>query len=156
LQYALGSSFTIRITHMKGEEIFGSYKQKSNLLSKLKGIHINTIMSTPRMENHMCKLSGLLIVFLTMKLWMNGKLHVQIEWPFCIVHHNEVMDEWKITCANWVAFLHCSSQWDYRWMENHMCKLSGPFVAFITMKLRISPMEVLRSWKLLVEIKFDI
>lgn len=85
----MGSSFTIRITHMKGEEIFGSYKQKSNLLSKLKGIHINTIMSTPR-------------------------------------------------------------------MENHMCKLSGPFVAFITMKLRISPMEVLRSWKLLVEIKFDI
>jgi hypothetical protein len=23
---------------------------------------------------------------------MNGKLHVPIEWPFCSIHHNEVVD----------------------------------------------------------------
>jgi hypothetical protein len=85
----------------------------------------------------------------------NGKSHVQIEWPSYSVHHNEVANEWKIACANWVAFLHHSSQWSYGWMENYMYQLNGIFVAFITMKLWISLMEVLRSWKLFVEIEFD-
>jgi hypothetical protein len=31
---------------------------------------------------------------------MNEKLHVKIEWPSCIVHHNEVTNEWKTICAN--------------------------------------------------------
>jgi len=107
----------------KGINIFSSCKQKPNLLSRVKGIHINTIMLTPRMENDMCKLSGLLIVFTTMKLQMNGKLHVQIEWPSCIIHHNEVTDEWKITCANWVALLQHSSQWSCGY---HQWRCWGP------------------------------
>jgi hypothetical protein len=78
---------------MEEEKIFGSYKQKPNLLSRLERIHINIIMSTPKMENHMCKLSGLFKVFITMKLQMNGKSHMEIEWPSCIIHHNEVTDE---------------------------------------------------------------
>jgi hypothetical protein len=44
------------------------------------------------MENCMCKLNGLLASFIKMKLQMNGKSHMQIEWPFCNVHHNEIVD----------------------------------------------------------------
>jgi hypothetical protein len=42
------------------------------------------------MENHIWKLNGLLASFIIMRLRMNKKSHVQIEWPFSIVHHNEV------------------------------------------------------------------
>jgi hypothetical protein len=38
LKYGPNSSFIIRITHMEGEEIFGSCKQKANLFLGLKGI----------------------------------------------------------------------------------------------------------------------
>jgi hypothetical protein len=55
---------------MEREKIFGSYKQKLNLLSRIEGIHIDTIMSTPRMENRM-----------------------QIEGFSYNVHHNEVVNE---------------------------------------------------------------
>jgi hypothetical protein len=37
LKYSPSSTSTIRITHMEGEEIFGSYKQKANLTPGLKG-----------------------------------------------------------------------------------------------------------------------
>jgi hypothetical protein len=37
LKYALGSYFKTKIAHMGGEEIFGSYKWKSNLPLGLKG-----------------------------------------------------------------------------------------------------------------------
>jgi len=37
LKYSLGCICTIIITHMEGEEIFGSCKQKANLTPKLKG-----------------------------------------------------------------------------------------------------------------------
>jgi hypothetical protein len=36
-KYALGVTLTIRLTHLEGEEIFGSYKQKLNLLPRSKG-----------------------------------------------------------------------------------------------------------------------
>jgi hypothetical protein len=52
---------------MEWEKIFGSCKQKLNLLSRLKGIHIDTIMSTPIMENRICKLSGPFVAFITMR-----------------------------------------------------------------------------------------
>jgi hypothetical protein len=36
LKYSLGSICIVRIAHMEGEEIFGSYKQKVNLAPKSK------------------------------------------------------------------------------------------------------------------------
>jgi hypothetical protein len=36
-KYALGVTLTVRLTHLEGEEIFGSYKQKLNLLHGSKG-----------------------------------------------------------------------------------------------------------------------
>jgi hypothetical protein len=32
LKYSLGLAYIIRIAHMQGEEIFGSYKQKGRML----------------------------------------------------------------------------------------------------------------------------
>jgi hypothetical protein len=37
MKYSLGSIYIVKITHMEGEEIFGSCKQKTNLPPKLEG-----------------------------------------------------------------------------------------------------------------------
>ncbi len=37
LKYYVGSSHIVKITHMEGEKIFGSCKQKANLALELKG-----------------------------------------------------------------------------------------------------------------------
>jgi hypothetical protein len=94
LKYASGSSFKIRIAQMEGEEIFGSYKRKVNLLPNQNVTHISMIMSiilnhvsTSRLANHMCKLSELLIMIILMNIWItlmevlrSCKLHVEMEY----------------------------------------------------------------------------
>jgi len=37
LKYSPRSAYRVRITHMESEEIFGSYKQKTNLAFRLEG-----------------------------------------------------------------------------------------------------------------------
>ncbi len=79
---------------MEGEDIFGSYKRKVNLLPNQNTTHISTIMSiifnhvsTSRLANHMCKLSEPLIMIILMNIWItvmevlrSWKLHVEMEY----------------------------------------------------------------------------
>jgi hypothetical protein len=44
LKYSQVSVYIVRITHMEGEEIFGSYKRKANLALGLEGDHIGKTM----------------------------------------------------------------------------------------------------------------
>jgi len=44
MKYSLGLACIVKITHMEGEEIFGSSKQKANLAPRLEGIHIGMIV----------------------------------------------------------------------------------------------------------------
>ncbi len=66
LKYGPSSSFIIRITHMEGEEIFGSCKWKANLFIGLKGIqhrHHHVKFFRPRVNPRI------------------AKSHEEIEWP---------------------------------------------------------------------------
>jgi len=44
MKYSLGLACIVEITHMEGEEIFGSSKQKANLASRLEGNQIGMIV----------------------------------------------------------------------------------------------------------------
>ncbi len=60
LKYSLGLACTIRITHMEGEEIFGSCKQKANLTPRSKGNshkHDYVNFSHPCVNHRIIKLS---------------------------------------------------------------------------------------------------
>ncbi len=78
MKYTLGSSFTIRITHMEKEEILGSHKQKLNLcLGSKQDSHKHDLVNFSRqwVDIETRKIS-----------------HVQIKQPSSSVNQNEVVD----------------------------------------------------------------
>jgi hypothetical protein len=70
----IGLSFTTKITHLEGEETFGSYKQKPNLFPRSDGdshwhdrVNCFHLVLTPKLENHICILSSLI----GMNMWIS-------------------------------------------------------------------------------------